>query len=76
MNWPVHGNRVITTGMLLMCDTVDNATDFAESNGGGGGGPTDGWGRDPDEDDREWARRCLAQAIKMMKPASGRKRRL
>lgn len=71
-----HGNRVITTGMLLMCDTIDSATDFAESNGGGGGGSTDGWGRDPDEDDREWARRCLVQAFKMMKPASGKKRRV
>ena len=48
-----------------LCDSIDNATTFAETYGGGGGGPTDGWGRDPKEDDREWTRRCLAQAFKM-----------
>ncbi len=71
-----NGNRVITTGMLLLCDSIDNATTFAETHGGGGGGPTEGWGRDPKEDDREWTRRCLAQAFKMMRPASGKKKRM
>ena len=71
-----NGNRVITTGMLLLCGTIDDATTFAETHGGGGGGSTEGWGRDPKEDDREWARRCLAQACKMMRPSSGKKKRM
>lgn len=71
-----NGNRVITTGMLLLCGTIDDATTFAETHGGGGGGSTEGWGRDPKEDDREWTRRCLAQARKMMRPSSGKKKRM
>ena len=71
-----NGNRVITTGMLLLCGTIDDATTFAETHGGGGGGSNEGWGRDPKEDDREWARRCLAQACKMMRPSSGKKKRM
>ena len=71
-----NGNRVITTGMLLLCGTIDDATTFAETHGGGGGGFTEGWGRDPKEDDREWTRRCLAQARKMMRPSSGKKKRM
>ena len=71
-----NGNRVITTGMLLLCGTIDDATTFAETHGGGGGGSNEGWGRDPKEDDREWARRCLAQACKMMRHSSGKKKRM
>ena len=71
-----NGNRVITTGMLLLCGTIDDATTFAETHGGSGGGSTEGWGRDPKEDDREWARRCLAQACKMMRPSSGKRKRM
>ena len=70
-----NGNRVITTGMLLLCGTIDDATTFAETHGGGGSS-TEGWGRDPKEDDREWTRRCLAQARKMMRPSSGKKKRM
>lgn len=70
------GNKVITVAMLLMCNAVDNATTFAETHGGGGGSPSSGWGRDPDEDDRLWARRCLAQARQMMQPRVAKKKKV
>ena len=49
----------------------------AAPSGGGGGGSSDlPWGRREDEDDREWARRCVREAEKMIgrKPKTGRKR--
>ena len=71
------GNKVVTVALHLMCGFVDEATTFAETHGGGGGGGSDlKWGRDPEEDDREWARRCLAMARKMMMPASGKKKKM
>lgn len=54
------------TAMLLFCGYVDAAASISESRGGGGGGDSSkGWGRDKDEDDILYARRCLAQAAKM-----------
>jgi hypothetical protein len=71
------GNKVVTVALHLMCGFVDEATTFAETHGGGGGGGSDlKWGRDPEEDDREWARRCLAMARKMMMPTSGKKKKM
>lgn len=52
---------------------VDDATTFAETHGGGGGGSDLKWGRDEDEDNRAWARRCMRMASRMMRPASGKK---
>lgn len=72
-----EGNKVVTVALHLMCGFVDEATTFAETHGGGGGGGSDlKWGRDPEEDDREWARRCLAMARKMMLPSSGKKKKM
>ena len=71
-----YGNNLITVGLQLMCGYVDDATTLAQAHGGGGGGSDLPWGRDPNEDDREWARRCLAQARKMMRPSSGRSRKM
>ncbi len=34
--------------------------------GGGGGSPTDNWGRDKDEDDLRWARRCAKAATQKL----------
>ena len=71
------GNKVVTVALHLMCGFVDEATTFAETHGGGGGGGSDlKWGRDPEEDDREWASRCLAMARKMMMPTSGKKKKM
>ena len=68
-----HGNHIVACAMMLFAGYVDQATEFAKGHGGGGGGPSSGWGRDPKDDDREWARRCAMMATKMMRSASGRK---
>jgi chromosome segregation ATPase len=70
------GNKVVTVGLQLMAGYVDEATQFAQTHGGSGGGSNMPWGRNPDEDDRQWARRCLAMARKMMRPASGKRKKL
>ena len=66
-----HGNHIVACAMMLFAGYVDQATEFAK--GHGGGGPSSGWGRDPKDDDREWARRCAMMATKMMRSGSGRK---
>jgi hypothetical protein len=52
---------------------VDDATTFAETRGGGGGGSDLKWGRDEDEDNRAWALRSMRMASRMMRPAIGKK---
>ena len=56
------------TALLLFAGYVDAATTMAESHGGGGSTPSSGWGRDRDEDEREWARRCARMAMEMSRP--------
>ncbi len=56
------------TAMLLFAGYVDAATTLSESHGGGGSTPSSGWGRDKDEDEREWARRCARMAMEMNRP--------
>lgn len=46
---------------------VDDATTFAEGHGGGGSSSDLKWGRDDDEDERAWARRCMMKAARMMR---------
>ncbi len=53
--------------MNLYVGYINEATNFAK-NQGGGGSDTKDWGRDKDEDEIEWIRRCLRKATKMMKP--------
>ena len=69
------GNHVVQVAISLICGYVDDATTIAKTHGGGGGGSKSGWGRDPKDDDREWARRCLARARAMCAPANGRRRK-
>ena len=54
------------TALLLFAGYLDTATQMSESCGGGGSTP-DGWGRDKDEDNLEWARRCARMANRMCK---------
>ena len=54
------------TALLLFAGYLDAATQMSESCGGGGSSP-DGWRRDKDEDDLEWARRCARMANRMCK---------
>lgn len=56
------------TAVLLFAGYVDAATSMTESHGGGGSTPSSGWGRDKDEDEREWARRCARMAMEMNRP--------
>lgn len=54
------------TAILLFCGMIDEATSVSSSCGGGGSsGDSKGWGRDKDEDDMAYARRCLAAASRM-----------
>ena len=69
------GNHVVQVALSLICGYIDDATTIAKTHGGGGGGSKSGWGRDPKDDDREWARRCLSRARAMCAPVNGRRRK-
>ena len=58
------------TALLLFAGYLDAATSMAASSGGGGS-DTGGWGRDKDEDELEWARRCARMANQMCKRRKG-----
>ena len=68
-----QGAGVMHCATLLFLGMLDDATTFAEGHGGGGGGSDLKWGRDEDEDDRAWARRCMMMASRMMRPSIGKK---
>ena len=58
------------TALLLFAGYLDAATSMAASSGGGGS-DTSSWGRDKDEDELEWARRCARMANNMCKRGKG-----
>lgn len=58
------------TALLLFAGYLDAATSMSSS-GGGGGSPQTGWGRDPKEDDIDWARRCALMANGLWKRRRG-----
>ena len=68
-----HSAEMMHCATLLFLGMVDNATTFAEGHGGGGAGSDMKWGRDDDEDNRAWARRCMMMASTMMRPSVGKK---
>ena len=61
--------NVLNVAMLLFMNYVDAATSISESCGGGGSTQSN-WGKDKDEDEREWARRCAQHANWLCKPMS------
>ena len=61
---------VRNTALLLFAEYLDGATSMAAS-GGGGGSDIGGWGKDKDEDEREWARRCARMACNLCKRRRG-----
>ena len=69
-----NSNQIINCAMLLSLGYIREATTYAESCGGGSS-PDSGWGRDKDEDDNHWWRRCIAVSAAMMRPAKYRMRR-
>ena len=61
--------NVAHVAMLLFVGYIDAATSMSESCGGGGGSaPDSGWGKKNDEDERQYARRCLKMAHSICKP--------
>ena len=68
-----QGQDILYCATMIFLGLVDDATTFAETRGGGGGGNKSGWGRDDDEDNHAWARRCMRMAKRMMRPAIGKK---
>ena len=69
-----NSNSIINCAMLLSLGYIREATTYAESCGGGSS-PGSGWGRNKDEDDEHWWRRCIAVSAAMMRPAKYRLRR-
>ena len=65
---------IMDVAMLLFMNYLDAATSMSESCGGGGS-PGCGWGRNKDEDDRDWARHCAIQAKWLCKPMKRNRRR-
>lgn len=59
--------NVMNVAMLLFMNYVDAATSMSESCGGGGSTPSN-WGKDKDDDERDWARRCAQLANWLCKP--------
>jgi len=70
-----NGTNVMYCATLLFLGYIDDATTFAEGHGGGGSPSDLKWGRDDDEDERAWARRCMMNASRMMRPKSGKKKK-
>lgn len=67
--------NIMNCALMLALNYVHEATNYAESCGGGGSHPSSGWGKDKDEDDDRWWRRCIAQAAAMMRPAPRKRKR-
>lgn len=65
MDFINYGDKIIHCATLLY---INEATNFAESQGGGGSDTKD-WGRDKDEQER--ISRCLRQATRMVRPRKG-----
>ena len=62
-------NEILKCAMYLFLGYLDGASQFAQSCGGGGTSSDLPWGRNPDEDDRRFAYRCMMHAHKMLKPS-------
>ena len=73
MDMAEHGQAIMTVAAALFLGYVDQATEFAQTHGGGGS-PGSDWGKKDGEDDRKWARRCLSEAARM-KSSKGRYRK-
>ncbi|MBR6466510.1 MAG: hypothetical protein IKS82_08755, partial [Bacteroidales bacterium] len=59
-------SQIFRTAFLLFAGYVDTATSFAQNCGGGGSTPDQNWGRDKNEDDILWTRRCFRKAREMV----------
>ena len=67
MDFINYGDKIIYSAMYLYVGYINEATNFDESQGGGGSDTKD-CGREKYEDEIVWIRRCLRQATRMVKP--------
>lgn len=58
MDFINYGDKIIYCAMYLYVGYINEATNS----------DTKDWGREKDEDEIEWIRRCLQKATRMMKP--------
>ena len=63
--------EISAVAAALFLGYIDQATNYAVSHGGGGG--PGGWGRDPNDDDDAWKRKCFGMAALMMRPVRSQK---
>lgn len=69
------GEEIMECATLLFWGYIDAATNYVESHGGASD-PGSGWrGKKDDEDDRQFAHRCLSMASKMLGSRSRSRRR-
>ena len=68
-----RGEEVAAVAAALYLGYIDQATTFTRGSGGGGDSPGKGWGREKDEDDEAFRRRCCIMGRMMMKPTSRKK---
>lgn len=59
------------TALLLFAEYLDGATSMAVSGGGGGGPYMSSWGKDKDEEEHKWARRCAQMAKRLCRRRRG-----
>lgn len=64
----VNCEELIDMAISIFIGLVIPPSDATPSVGGGGGADDRGWGRDPKEDEYEWARRCAQAAMRLVKP--------
>ena len=62
----VDGKRYEKMVPVRVARVFAAATTFAQNCGGGGSAPDQNWGRDKNEDDILWARRCFLKAREMV----------
>ena len=71
MDFLNYGDIIIYCAMYLYIGYINEAANFAKSQGGGGSDAKD-WGRENVEDEIGWIRRCLQKATRMVKPRNGK----
>ena len=69
-----NADSVINCATLLVLGYIREATTYTQSCGGSSS-PGTGWGRNKDEDDEHWWRRCIAQSATMMRPSFHKRKR-
>ena len=67
-----HANEVVAVASALFMGYLDGAVSFAKTHGGGSDSPGSDWGRDKDDDDEMWRRKCFHMGMKMMRSTSGK----